>query len=109
MSGIASRPWRRYTRKSLSKVNTCEPVCSSLILTRQAEIAVTNNGKPIALLTPVSDATLEETLASVRRARAIQAVKTMQADSVERGLAEMHEEEIEQEIQEVRKARRRRA
>jgi len=37
-------------------------------LPEEREIVITNNGNPIALLTPISDATLEDTLATVRRA-----------------------------------------
>ena len=77
-------------------------------LPQEQEIVITNNGKPIALLTPISDTTLEDTLASVRRARAIQAVKTMQADAAKRGVSNMTPEEVEREINEARKARRRR-
>ena len=76
-------------------------------LPEEQEIVITNNGKPIALLTPISDETLEGTLASVRRARAIHAVKTMQAASVRRGLSGLTPQEIDEEIQEVRRARNR--
>jgi prevent-host-death family protein len=51
-------------------------------LPEEQEIVITNNGKPIALLTPLTDTDLEDTLASVRRARAINAVKNMQAAAV---------------------------
>jgi antitoxin (DNA-binding transcriptional repressor) of toxin-antitoxin stability system len=42
------------------------------------ELVITNSGRPIALLTPLTDATLEQTLSSVRRARAMEAVRAMQ-------------------------------
>ena len=44
----------------------------------EREMIVTNNGKPIALLTPLTDKTLEDTVSSVRRAKAINSVKKMQ-------------------------------
>jgi antitoxin (DNA-binding transcriptional repressor) of toxin-antitoxin stability system len=46
---------------------------------------ITNNGKPIALLTPLNDATLENTVAAVRRAKALDAVNVMQRHSVKLG------------------------
>jgi antitoxin (DNA-binding transcriptional repressor) of toxin-antitoxin stability system len=71
------------------------------------EIVITHNGKPIALLTPLNDSDMEDTLAAVRRARAINAVKKMQDMAVQQGLSEMTMEEINQEIQEYRKSKKR--
>jgi antitoxin (DNA-binding transcriptional repressor) of toxin-antitoxin stability system len=50
----------------------------------EREMIITNNGKPIALLTPLTDKTLEDTISAVRRASAINAVKKMQ--EISRGL-----------------------
>jgi prevent-host-death family protein len=75
-------------------------------LPEEQEIVITNNGKPIALLTPLTDTDLEDTLASVRRARAINAVKKMQATAVAQGLSGMSMEEIDREIQASRKSRK---
>ena len=75
-------------------------------LPEEQEIVITNNGKPIALLTPLTDTDLEDTLASVRRARAINAVKKMQATAVAQGLSDMSAEEIDREIQASRKSRK---
>ncbi|MCL2218723.1 MAG: type II toxin-antitoxin system Phd/YefM family antitoxin [Chitinispirillia bacterium] len=47
----------------------------------EREMVITNNGKPIALLTPLSDETLEDTVAAVRKAKAINAVRRMQETS----------------------------
>ena len=44
-------------------------------LPEQQEIVITNNGKPIALLTPLNDADMEDTVSAVRRARAITALR----------------------------------
>ncbi|MFP4267234.1 MAG: type II toxin-antitoxin system Phd/YefM family antitoxin [Spirochaetaceae bacterium] len=63
---------------------------------------ITNNGKPIALLTPVGDTNLEETLSAVRRARAIQSVKKMQQTSMRRGTTELSASEIQAEIDQTR-------
>jgi prevent-host-death family protein len=71
-------------------------------LPQEQEIIITNNGKPIALLTPVSDVTLEETLSTVRRARAIHAVKRIQAASAKRRLSQLSIKDIDEEIRQVR-------
>jgi prevent-host-death family protein len=74
-------------------------------LPEEQEIVITNNGKPIALLTPLNDTDLEDTLASVRRARAINAVKKMQATAAAEGISDMTMVEIDQEIRAYRKSK----
>lgn len=69
----------------------------------EQEMVITHNGKPIALLTPISDTNLEETLSAIRRARAINAVKSLQQISVRNKNNELTEEEIEAEIAAARK------
>ena len=54
-------------------------------LAREREIILTSNGKPIAILSAVSEDTLEESLTAVRRARAVAAVEKMQRQSVQFG------------------------
>ena len=76
-------------------------------LSVEQEMVITNNGRPIALLTPLTDATLELTLSSVRRARAMEAVRTMQESARKRGLSGMAAQEIDEEIRQVRKNKRR--
>lgn len=76
-------------------------------LPEEQEMVITNNGKPIALLTPLSDETLEETVSAVRRARAANAVRQMRRIADERGLSSMTEEEIESEIDAARRERAR--
>ena len=73
-------------------------------LPEEQEIVITNNGKPIALLSPLTDTDLEDTLASVRRARAINAVKKMQTAAVAEGISGMTMEDIDQEIRAYRKS-----
>lgn len=51
----------------------------------EREMVVTSNGKPIAILSAVSEDSLEETLAAVRRARAVVAVDELQRRSIEQG------------------------
>jgi antitoxin (DNA-binding transcriptional repressor) of toxin-antitoxin stability system len=72
-------------------------------LPTEREMIVTNNGRPIALLTPLSDETLEDTISAVRRAKAINAVKKMQEISVKLGNDKMSLEEINAIITDVRK------
>jgi antitoxin (DNA-binding transcriptional repressor) of toxin-antitoxin stability system len=68
----------------------------------EREIIITNNGKPVALLTPLSDETLEDTVSAVRKAKAINAVKKMQEISVSLGNDKMTLEEINGIIKDVR-------
>ncbi len=76
-------------------------------LIEEQELIITNNGKPIALLTPLSDSNLEETVSAVRRARAVNAVKQMQQYAVKTGKSAVTLDEINGEIQYERKKRNR--
>ena len=75
-------------------------------LPKEQEMIITNNGKPIALLTPISDYNLEETLSSIRRAKAINAVKQMQEISVTLGNDKMTLDEINEIISDTRRRRK---
>lgn len=70
------------------------------------EMVLTSNGRPIAILSAVTEETLEETLAAFRRARAVAAVTQMQLRSVELGTDTITAQEIDAEIAAVRRARR---
>jgi antitoxin (DNA-binding transcriptional repressor) of toxin-antitoxin stability system len=76
-------------------------------LTRERDIILTSNGKPIAILSSVTEDTLEDSLAAVRRARAITAVERLQSQSVSAETDKLTLDEITAEIRTVRKARRR--
>lgn len=76
-------------------------------LAREREVVLTSNGKPIAIISAVSEETLEASLAAVRRARAIAAVETTQRRSLHVGTDRLTPAEIETEIRMARKARRR--
>ncbi len=69
----------------------------------EQEMVITNNGKPIALLTPLSDENLEDTLKSVRSARAINAVKNMQQISIANQNIKLNDKDINDIISETRK------
>ncbi|MFH1666151.1 MAG: type II toxin-antitoxin system Phd/YefM family antitoxin [Elusimicrobiota bacterium] len=79
------------------------------LLPEEKEMVITSNGKPIAILSSVSKDTLEESLVAFRRARAIAAVNSMQARSVELGADRISLGEINKEIATERKSRRDRA
>ncbi len=76
-------------------------------LARERDIILTSNGKPIAILSAVSEENLEESLAAVRRARAAAAVEKMQLESVKAGTDKISLDEINAEIRMARKARHR--
>ena len=68
------------------------------------EAVITVNGKPRAIVVAVGD-DLEETLASVRRARAASALEKIRFKAHVWGLDSLPEKEIEAEIQKVRAGR----
>jgi antitoxin (DNA-binding transcriptional repressor) of toxin-antitoxin stability system len=74
-------------------------------LSKERELVITSNGKPVAILSAVSEETLEEALKSIRSARAVAAVETMQRRSVRAGTDRMTGDEIDAEIAAVRKQR----
>ena len=73
---------------------------------KERDLVVTSNGRPVAILSGVSGDNLEESLNAIRTSRAIQAVENMQLTAGQAGLERMTGKEIEQEIDAVRKARR---
>lgn len=72
-------------------------------LSDEREMVVTSNGKPVAILSAVSQENLEESLAAVRRARAIAAVQSIQERSVASGMHRMTQNNIRDEIVAARK------
>ena len=74
---------------------------------KEEEVVITSNGKPIALLSGVTEETLEKTIRTIRRSRALVAIEDMQKRSIELGLDKLTDSQIESEIQAVRKSRRR--
>jgi antitoxin (DNA-binding transcriptional repressor) of toxin-antitoxin stability system len=69
----------------------------------EQELIITNNGKPIALLTPLTDETLEETVKNLRKVKAVNAVQKMQGIATQKGLSRLSEQDIEDEITQYRK------
>ena len=73
----------------------------------QKEMVITSNGRPIAILSSVNENNLEQVLSAFRQARAIEAVTSMQYESVRKGTDKITIEEINKEIKEVRSRRKR--
>lgn len=76
-------------------------------LAHEREVILTSNGKPIAILSAVSEETLEESLVAVRRARAVAAVEKLQRQSIQMGTDSLSPHDVASEIKAIRKARRR--
>ena len=76
-------------------------------LPREREVVVTNNGRPIAILSSVNESNLEESLSAIRQARATEAVMSLQRRSVEQGTDGISMEKIDTEIRAVREKRKR--
>ncbi len=74
-------------------------------LRKEDEMVITSNGKPVALLTALSDENLEQTLKSIRKVKATAAVTSMQLRSVQKGTNTLKINEINSEIAAVRKGR----
>ena len=68
----------------------------------EKEIIITNNGKPVALLTPVSDQTMESTLRAVRKAMAASAIEKLQFDARKNGTNMLSDQDVAREIAETR-------
>lgn len=72
-------------------------------LDKNEAIVITSKGKPIALLTAVSDATFDETLTALRRTKAELAVSRMRKTALKKKVTP---KDIEAEITVARKARK---
>jgi prevent-host-death family protein len=73
---------------------------------KDGEMVITSNGKPVALLSAVTEETLEKTIKTIRRSRAILAMEEMQKKSMGTGLDRLPDEDIDSEIRAARKGRR---
>ena len=73
----------------------------------QKDMVITSNGRPIALLSSVNENNLEQVLSAFRQARAIEAVTSIQYESVRKGTDKITLEEINNEIKAVRSKRKR--
>lgn len=74
-------------------------------LERERELVVTNNGKPIAILSATSEESFEESLWALRRMRAHDALARLQSDAQRRGLDTVSDADVEREIEASRRRR----
>ena len=65
-------------------------------LARDGEVAITNNGKPAAIMVSVSDYGFDETVRLIRQAKSMRLLNRLWAEAEERG--PLSGEEIEAEI-----------
>ncbi len=77
------------------------------MLANEKDLIVTSNGKPVALLSAMSDENLEESLSALRRARAQVAATAMQQASVRAGTDRLTLQDINTEIDATRRQRSR--
>lgn len=76
-------------------------------LKREREAVLTANGRPVAVMIPVDAGSIDQTLETLRRARALEALRVIRQDSQRRGSARMSTREIDAIIAKTRKARSR--
>lgn len=74
-------------------------------LPEEREMVITSNGRPIAILATINESNLEESLSAFRQARAVEAVAALQRRSADQGTNRITMDEIDAEIQAVRKKR----
>jgi antitoxin (DNA-binding transcriptional repressor) of toxin-antitoxin stability system len=74
-------------------------------LPKYMEMVLTSNGKPIAIMSAISEDSLEDSLAAIRRARAISAVTALQLHGVKSKKFMLKGREIDSEIAKVRSRR----
>lgn len=94
MNFITSRELRTKGSKLWEELNECQ------------QMVVTNNGKPVAMLIPVSESGLEADMSTLIKIRAMQATESMQMRSVALGLHKLSMSEINGIINEVRNENR---
>ena len=75
-------------------------------LAGQKEMIVTSNGRPIALLSSINENNLEQLLTAFRRARATNALASIQYESTQKGTDKISMDEIDAEIGAVRSKRK---
>ena len=76
-------------------------------LKREREAVLTANGRPVALMISVDAGSIDRTLETLRRARALEALRAIREDSRRRGLARMSMRGIDAIIAKTRQARSR--
>jgi len=75
-------------------------------LSDQKEMVVTSNGRSIALLSSINENNLEQVLTAFRRARAADALASIQYESIQQGTDAIYIDEINAEIKAARSKRK---
>ena len=75
-------------------------------LSEQKEMVVTSNGRPIALLSSINGNNLEQVLTAFRRARATNALASIQYNSIQKETDIISMDEINAEIRAIRSKRK---
>ncbi|MBN2417716.1 type II toxin-antitoxin system prevent-host-death family antitoxin [bacterium] len=75
-------------------------------LADEQEMVITNNGRPVAILSSTNEADLEMSLNSIRRARMSQVIAALQQESLKGKKHTLRSDEIEREIAASRRALR---
>lgn len=73
-------------------------------LPNEHEMIITNNGRPVAILSSINETNIETALNSIRRARIADAISSLQQESIKQETNNITLEEINKEIRESRKA-----
>ncbi len=74
-------------------------------LAEERELVLTNKGRPFAILSAVNEGNLETSLAAIRRAKAVDALASVQVRSVKSGTYRLSPADIDAEIRAVRSRR----
>ena len=74
----------------------------------EREMVITSNGRPVAVLTSVDETSVEKSLAAWRQVRAMQAVTSIQQESMRQATDSISMDEIDTEIRKARDARKKR-
>jgi len=77
-------------------------------LAAERRVVVTSNGKPVAMMVPVDEESLERTWRTLDRLEALENLRAMQEDAMARGLS-YSMEEIDEIIKKARKERKARS
>ena len=93
MKFVTVRDFRTYPKKIWDELKTVQ------------EMIITNNGKPVALLTPLMEVDLEDTIKAMRQAKAKMAVEKMRSISVKKGNSKLSAKELDKQIEAVRKSK----
>ena len=73
-------------------------------LSNEQEMIITNNGRPVAILSSIIENNLETSLNSIRRARLADSISSLQQESIKQETNKITIDEINKEIRESRKA-----